>query len=204
MTACDFEIAANCQADDDGNLQRVTAWSPRGRRMVPAGLSIEGWRALVPREDQARISTAWRAAVAARQEYYATHAIDLEGERHWGHVRGVPFDDPSTSESRWAGVATLRAGILEPDSTEQLDPDAIDAPLLRAARAYLGWSSHELAERAGLSLSTVRRVEGPGDPRTRLASTRAVLAAFEMAGIAFRRDTQGRPHFLDLSTARQD
>jgi predicted transcriptional regulator len=36
---------------------------------------------------------------------------------------------------------------------------------LRAARGLLGWSQSELAARAGLSLPTVKRVEGGFGPR---------------------------------------
>lgn len=186
------------KADDEGNLLQATSWTPKGRHVLPGELSTEGWRALVPREDQEAIAEAWQAAVAARREYAITHAINLEGARQFVHIRGVPFDDPATSESRWVGVATLRPGILDPDREEPLEPEALEAPLIRAARAYLDWSSDELADRAGISLSTVRRVEGSGDPRSRISSTRAVFAAFAEAGIAFRRDGTGRPHFVDL------
>lgn len=73
----------------------------------------------------------------------------------------------------------------------------------RAARAWLGWSQEDLAERAKVSLSTVRDFEkGRRAPiRNNLDAMRAALAAAgvrpvfaadgEPAGIAFEGDDAG-------------
>lgn len=53
----------------------------------------------------------------------------------------------------------------------------------RAARGLLGLTMAELAEESGVSVSTIKRLEGSDDaPRGKLAS-RALLAAFEALGI---------------------
>lgn len=60
----------------------------------------------------------------------------------------------------------------------------ISARQIRAARALLGWSQQELADRAILSLNAVKRLEGGrGDPR--MSTVAAVRTALEAAGIRF-------------------
>ncbi|MDO9609873.1 MAG: helix-turn-helix domain-containing protein [Brevundimonas sp.] len=60
------------------------------------------------------------------------------------------------------------------------------AAQIRAARALLGWNGAALAEAAGVSLQTIRRMEsevGPG--RSSAANVGAVQRALEAAGVTF-------------------
>ena len=62
----------------------------------------------------------------------------------------------------------------------------VTAAQIRAARALLGWNGSQLAEAAGLSLQTIRRMEsdlGPG--RSAAANVDAVQRALEDAGVVF-------------------
>jgi transcriptional regulator with XRE-family HTH domain len=64
----------------------------------------------------------------------------------------------------------------------------VTAAQIRAARALLGWSGARLAETAGVSLQTIRRMEsdlGPG--RSSAANVEAVRCALEDAGAVFVR-----------------
>ncbi len=54
---------------------------------------------------------------------------------------------------------------------------------LRAARGLLGWSQSELAARAGLSLPTVKRLEGEFGPRVSDEAREKLQRAIETAGI---------------------
>jgi transcriptional regulator with XRE-family HTH domain len=56
---------------------------------------------------------------------------------------------------------------------------------LRAARSLLGWSQSELAARAGLSLPTVKRLEGGFGPRVSDEARSKLQRAIEAAGIEF-------------------
>jgi transcriptional regulator with XRE-family HTH domain len=56
---------------------------------------------------------------------------------------------------------------------------------LRAARGLLGWSQSELAARAGLSLPTVKRLEGGFGPRVSDEAREKLQRAIETAGIEF-------------------
>jgi transcriptional regulator with XRE-family HTH domain len=62
----------------------------------------------------------------------------------------------------------------------------VTAAQIRAARALLGWSGAQLAQVAGVSLQTIRRMEsdlGPG--RSSAANVDAVRRALEAAGVQF-------------------
>jgi len=52
----------------------------------------------------------------------------------------------------------------------------------RAGRALLGWSMRDLAERAGISLGAVNRLEG-GETASRGATAAKILAAFAAEGV---------------------
>lgn len=60
------------------------------------------------------------------------------------------------------------------------------AALMRGARGLLGWSQSDLAAATGLSLPTIKRMEGPiGPGRSSADNVTAVRRAFENAGIEF-------------------
>jgi transcriptional regulator with XRE-family HTH domain len=64
---------------------------------------------------------------------------------------------------------------------------------LRAARSLLGWSQTELAEHAGLSLPTVKRVEresGDG-PNVSAEAREKLRKALERAGVEFIAENGG-------------
>lgn len=60
---------------------------------------------------------------------------------------------------------------------------------LRAARALAGWSARELAERAGVDITTVQRMERhDGQVRGNAATVEKILSALEASGIEFIND----------------
>ncbi|WP_374578532.1 helix-turn-helix domain-containing protein [Phenylobacterium sp.] len=52
----------------------------------------------------------------------------------------------------------------------------------RAGRALLGWSMRDLAERAGISLGAVNRLEG-GETASREGTAAKITAALAVAGV---------------------
>ena len=64
---------------------------------------------------------------------------------------------------------------------------------LRAARALLGWSQTQLAERAGMSLPTVKRVEAENGPRVSEEARQRLQQALESGGITFIDENGGGP-----------
>jgi transcriptional regulator with XRE-family HTH domain len=68
----------------------------------------------------------------------------------------------------------------------QIDPDMLTAEQIRAARALLGWSARELAERAGVHRTTVERIErSEQEIRTTVHTLGKVQQTLEDAGIEF-------------------
>ena|ERR1700761_2247752 len=57
---------------------------------------------------------------------------------------------------------------------------------IRAARGFLQWTAAELAERAKVGLSTVRRAEDAvGPPPVTAANVEAIIRALEAGGVEF-------------------
>jgi len=71
----------------------------------------------------------------------------------------------------------------------------ISSSQVRAAKALLRWSGEELASKAGVSLSTVRRMEAAeGIPETQNIKTiMAIKKALEEAGVEFIGSPDDRP-----------
>jgi transcriptional regulator with XRE-family HTH domain len=57
---------------------------------------------------------------------------------------------------------------------------------IRAARALLDWSQHELAERSSVGLATIKRIEAAGGELAGTAKTLfRIQNALEAAGVVF-------------------
>jgi ribosome-binding protein aMBF1 (putative translation factor) len=71
----------------------------------------------------------------------------------------------------------------------------ISSSQIRAAKALLRWSGENLANKAGVSLSTIRRVEASeGVPDTQNMKTLlSIMKALEEAGIEFIGAPDDRP-----------
>jgi PAS domain S-box-containing protein len=144
-------------------------------------------------DDRQRVRDAWDEALRNRRRYAAACRV------LWGDTY-VPVISRATSIlgrhgviEGWIGFTARQDGSMAFDIGFPGD----DAPPLtpgqvRAARGYLGWSAEQLAERAGVSFSTVRRVETPGERGVREQSVAAIRKALERAGITFTAGADGR------------
>ena len=71
---------------------------------------------------------------------------------------------------------------------------AVTGAQIRMARGYLRWSTAELAAKAGVGISTVKRAEAEdGIPPINPPNLTAIKAALEAAGIAFIEQNGGGP-----------
>ena len=69
----------------------------------------------------------------------------------------------------------------------------IAAEQIRAARAMLKWSAKDLADRSGLSLATIQRMEAArGVPTSSARNVEIVQHTLEDAGIEFIEEERGR------------
>jgi transcriptional regulator with XRE-family HTH domain len=70
---------------------------------------------------------------------------------------------------------------------------------IRAARALLGWSQQKLADEAGLSAITVKRLEASEESfQARFETVMKVKNAVEAAGVVFRTGEDGLIHGVGL------
>jgi transcriptional regulator with XRE-family HTH domain len=62
----------------------------------------------------------------------------------------------------------------------------ISGAQIRAARAFLGWTVKELAEKSNVGISTIQRIENAiGPPNTLVSNLAAIQSTLEAAGIEF-------------------
>lgn len=62
----------------------------------------------------------------------------------------------------------------------------LTASQIKAARAFVGWSAAELAQRTNIGIATIKRYEvSPGVPKSRLGHLDTIRETFESAGIEF-------------------
>ena len=65
---------------------------------------------------------------------------------------------------------------------------------MKAARALLGWSAAELAEKSCVGATTIRRYEmGEGIPNANVKTMQLLKDAFQLAGIEFTGDPLVNP-----------
>ncbi|MEO1242863.1 MAG: helix-turn-helix domain-containing protein [Pseudomonadota bacterium] len=69
----------------------------------------------------------------------------------------------------------------------------IESSQIKAARAMLDWSQQVLAEKSGVSLPTIKRIENAGPGRSSLDTINAIMAALEAAGVEFIPENGGGP-----------
>jgi transcriptional regulator with XRE-family HTH domain len=74
---------------------------------------------------------------------------------------------------------------------DQEESDVVTNEQLRAARALLGWSQAELALRAGLSVPTIKRLEGGFGPHVSDEARAKLKKAIEAAGVEFIEENGG-------------
>jgi len=66
---------------------------------------------------------------------------------------------------------------------------------VRAAKALIGWSGNDLAEKAGVGLSTIRRIEGCDGllEAASIKTLQAIQQALELGGVEFLGAPEGNP-----------
>jgi predicted transcriptional regulator len=79
----------------------------------------------------------------------------------------------------------------------------ITAPQVRAARGLVGWSQQKLADKAGVALMAVKRLEY-GTVATRNRTFAAIETALSDAGVIFLPPADGRGEGVCLSIAPCD
>lgn len=149
-----------------------------------------GWLAGLDPQDAATVERDWRAAVAEDRPFSVAARLGGPAAGRPVDIRAVPLQDDAGRVAEWVGVVSAAdtAAVPGPAPTR-----LIGGAHVRAARTLLGWSAADLAGRAGVSLSTVRRIEDGGTTApVRPGRLEDVRAALEAAGIVFAVHPDGR------------
>lgn len=182
-------------ATPDGRVTDMPGW-----RSVTGQTQEEirdwGWLCAVHPADRERVRDAllYRAdgTGLTKMEYRIRSRL---GNYRLIRSRAAPVRRADGSIAEWIGVCSQVAeqAFSEPTFNASdcvpaaRDAEATAAYQVRAARAVLKWSVHELARRSGVSTSTIRRIEssdGKSDALER-RTLRLVRSTLEEAGICF-------------------
>ena len=79
----------------------------------------------------------------------------------------------------------------------------ITARQSRAARALLGWTQQELADKALVSLTALKRLESEKNLRVYESTEDQVRRVFENAGITFLHSDKGEGVLIDVTKAKK-
>jgi len=171
--------------------------SPEWRAFTGQGpdqIQSWGWLNAVHPADRERIrETAQRIMDTRLVSSYEYRVRDRTGEYHWFRSSISPVLNEEGTPVEWVGAAQRVAGPnREPDGTFTSPPQGVlpphaNGPLrswqVRGAPGILGWSGRELADKSGVSVSTIRRGEDGQSHDGRILLT--IRGTLEQAGIGF-------------------
>jgi PAS domain S-box-containing protein len=166
----------------DGQAVDLPEWRELTGQSL-AELQGSGWLDAVHPEDRACIANAWAQSIKYRKTYNVNYRIRLkDGSHRWFNARGAPILTPDGEIKEWIGIL-IDVFDAAPPADEQ---GWLTGAQARAARAILNWTVKDVADAAGVSVSTIRRLEesdGPSNLRGDIAH--AIRVAFESSGIEF-------------------
>ena len=172
------------RAEADGSVGDPMAWWQMTGQMLPAA---DPWAHLtsVHPDDRQKVRDAWTSAIR-NGVYRCEVRVLLRGNYVQARSRAAPIRDDSGRTTGWLGVTAFgQEAPPEERHRATSDATALSAAQVRAARGLLDWTARDLADRSGLSFSTVRRIETPGPRAVREETLAAARAAFEKHGVEF-------------------
>jgi PAS domain S-box-containing protein len=152
--------------EGDGYVMDVPEWIELTGQTA-AEAEGDGWMNAIHPEDVPRVRAAWQTAVVHHQHYNTDYRVRCaDGIYRWFNARGLPMLDGDGNALKWFGVILSIAGAGRFGRSEGAERwvaadryDDISPAALRAARALLDWPAERLAGEAGVSRSTIRRLE---------------------------------------------
>lgn len=178
----------------DGQAQDMPQWGAltgQSREQMQG----DGWLEALHPEDRARALAAWSTAVAHASPYNTDYRVLCQdGIYRWFNARGTPILNRDGSVREWVGVCLSIAGQNRVASrretalneVDNVDTTPITPAQIRAARGMINMSAEEVARRARISISTMRRMETEDcGIQARPDNLLAVRQVFEQAGVVF-------------------
>jgi PAS domain S-box-containing protein len=149
-----------------------------------------GWLELIHPDDREKTLRAWDDAAREKRIYDVVHRIRrADGSFKWKRSTGQPVLDASGNIKEWLGV-TLE---IERETT-RAEGHRITGAQIRAARGLLRWSVMDLANAAGITRATIRRIEElDSAPSQSDPALPAIESALFKAGVEFCFPAAGKP-----------
>jgi PAS domain-containing protein len=123
---------------------------------IPAQFLGLNWQTMLHPDDVAKTKRAWNKAVAEKSVYTVDHRVrDSGGTYKWRRTYAAPLLNEDGSIREWVGLS-LHVHQQQSAAGERSE---LTGAQIRAARGILNWSVRDLADRTGLSVGVVRRLE---------------------------------------------
>jgi PAS domain-containing protein/DNA-binding Xre family transcriptional regulator len=173
-------------ADKNGALTEMQQWKSFG---ISSPSEVMGWKWLrfIPETEREKAEKVWKNAVAARKLHVSRFKLVVPPS-HESIVLAcaAPITNDDGQVVEWTGLI-LR---LDDAPHSSFNVSEIRAAHIRAARALLDWSIEDLANRSGISISSIRRLESGDTSSIRERTLVAIEAALTTNGVIFekRRD----------------
>lgn len=144
------------------------------------------WLSAVHPDDREAVNAAWQQAVSSLSPYSSNQRIRrADGEYEWFHARAVPVLHKGGRSHEWLGMIIRHQEFAMMGRGGSAADPSVTPMQIRAGRAMLQWTLEDLSRQSGVSVSSIRRIEGEGERSTRPASLSAIREAFEREGLAF-------------------
>lgn len=173
----------------DGAVRNIPQWEKLTGQSADE-VEGKGWLDAVHPEDRERTLAAWTTAVSHATPYNTEfRVLCADGVFRWFNARGVPIFNREGVVQEWIGITLQVAGqnrFTRGAPTADPEVEIVTPAQIRGARGILNLSYEEVARRAGISPTTIRRLE---DERLSIQSRpdtlRAVKSVLEEAGVEF-------------------
>lgn len=188
-------IEALARAEDRGS---IGSWSwQAGKEHMQWSAGLFRLAGLLPHAEPATFALCRRlvhpADLPSVSDWRLLLASDWMDDRDFriiragGELRRVRLHGRAVRDAagKLLGLSGICIDVTDKTATIVREDPGLTHAQVRAARAYLGWTAVELAEKAGVSFSTVRRVEMPGRRAVRDENLDAIREAFTRSGVRF-------------------
>ncbi|MGV3551030.1 PAS domain-containing protein [Rhizobium sp.] len=176
------------RAGPDGRLLDIGEWS---RMTGETAEQAKDWNTLaaIHPEDRAGFRAAWKTGIIGRMPLtYRVRVRQRSGKYLGFENRALPILDDDGAIVEWHGFSFPIAAPSTGDAMQETQ--RLTSAQIRAARALIDWSGPDLAERSGISFSTIKRME-KSEELVKLDSVKRVRATLEAAGVRFSSGTEG-------------
>lgn len=182
------------RAGADGRLVDTSDWVRLTGQSAQEARDWETLEAIHP-DDREQFRQVWQQALTHQRQFeYCVRVRTRDNHYVSFETHALPVFDRDGALIEWHGYSYPAKGMMEADVQD------LSSPHIRAARALLDWTGHDLADRSGTSFSTIKRLE-KDECLVKIDTLERVKATLEEAGVRFARDGSGR---LSVSCRRAD